>query len=113
MIDINKKYRTRDGREVKIFETDAPIPGRPVVGRVKYRAESWELRTWTLEGRATNDPTLSSPCDLIEVREPKRMWVNEYNSYINAFTSEDEAKRYFCHAIRIAVPYIEVIEETP
>jgi len=75
MIDINKKYRTRDGREVRIYATDGNMP-RCVHGAHKSQT-GWIFSCWE-EGGAH---FLSiGDYDLIEVKPRiKRMvWVNLY-----------------------------------
>jgi hypothetical protein len=76
MIDINKKYRTRDGREVRIYATD----GRgiyPVHGAVKVE-DGWIPYTWQeigVEG-------VNNARDLIEVRprHKRTVWFNVFKN---------------------------------
>jgi len=76
MIDINKKYRTRDGREVRIYATDG-ADKYPVHGSIKYET-GWELFTWQLDGMRT--PRHEGGGDLIEVKQriKQKVWVNVY-----------------------------------
>jgi len=76
MIDINKKYRTRDGREVRIYATDG-ADKYPVHGSIKYET-GWELFTWQLDGMRT--PGHEGGGDLIEVRprHKRTVWLNVY-----------------------------------
>ena len=69
-IDITKKYRTRDGRDVTLLHRlpegwPTGYPLRGVVGG----AES----EWTDMG--TYLPTIETNNDLIEIREPLECWV--------------------------------------
>ena len=76
MIDINKKYRTRDGREVHIYATDGG--GRnPIHGSVKDE-DGWILLFWPKSGRYFEDEDYR--IDLIEVkpRIKQRVWINVY-----------------------------------
>jgi len=78
MIDINKTYRTRDGREVRIYATD----GKgiyPVHGAVKVEG-GWLHYTW----KATGIEGVSNVNDLIEVRprHKRTVWVNMYGTGI-------------------------------
>lgn len=50
MIDITKKYRTRDGKSVRILCTDMANTDYPVVGVVKYADGKEEVETFTNEG---------------------------------------------------------------
>ena len=45
MIDITKKYRTRDGREVRIYATDGADP-YPVHGAIKNSDGEWCGSAW-------------------------------------------------------------------
>lgn len=75
MIDINKTYRTHDGREVRIYATDPP-GDYPVAGAV-YHQEGWRYRNWPRDERRCNSVSL---CDLIEVkpRLKRTAWLNLY-----------------------------------
>jgi HD-like signal output (HDOD) protein len=77
MIDINKKYRTRDGREVRIYATDGG-GGYPVQGAIFSKELGWLLATWSMDGCALND--IDHHQDLIEAkpRIQRTMWVNVY-----------------------------------
>jgi len=68
MIDINKQYRTRDGREVRIYATDGAMP-RPVHGAVKSSYDStWHSFQWHEDGRLVHNVLAVDLSDLIEVR---------------------------------------------
>ena len=73
MIDKNKQYRTRDGREVRIYATDGN-GHKPIHGAIR-EGESWVAYTWLYDGVAALD------CNsLIEVkpRIKREVWVNVY-----------------------------------
>ena len=78
MIDINKKYRTRDGREVRIYATDG-ADKYPVHGSIKYET-GWELFTWQLDGMRT--PRHEGGGDLIEVRprHKRTVWLHVFKN---------------------------------
>ena len=67
MIDINKKYKTRDGREVRIYATDG-CGAFPVHGAIK-RDDGWSAPlVWTEDGKFNLDVD-EKPMDLVEVSE--------------------------------------------
>lgn len=72
---INKKYKTRNGLEVKLISTEGldefPVVGYTIVG------EDITLRTWTAEGNYYDSGATSS-LDLIEVKE-STVFVNLYS----------------------------------
>ena len=76
MIDINKKYRTRDGREVRIYATDGGGPKKPIHGAVKDK-DGWYMLAWSKNGIVSN---VDKNLDLIEVRPRHRrtVWLNVY-----------------------------------
>jgi hypothetical protein len=69
MIDINKKYRTRDGREVRIYATDG-AECLSVHGAIKWVTgkgwvpdiAGWRPCSWTKNGKAVDGEEFS--CDL-------------------------------------------------
>ena len=64
MIDINKRYTTRDGFDVRIIATDAK--GRfPIVGLVDMENAEY-AHHWTAEGKADPRPFVHSCYDLVE-----------------------------------------------
>lgn len=76
MIDKNKQYRTRDGREVRIYATDG-YPSLTVHGAIKLE-DCWEIVAWRSDGRLGG--YAESDSDLIEVkpRIKREVWVNVY-----------------------------------
>jgi hypothetical protein len=66
MIDINKQYRTRDGREVRIYATDGGGP-QPVHGAISG-LNFWSTANWSKNGSYTVVYGQEHDNDLIEVR---------------------------------------------
>ncbi|CAB4122593.1 hypothetical protein UFOVP32_41 [uncultured Caudovirales phage] len=94
MIDINKKYRTRDGREVRIYATDGGPNKMSVHGAINY-GENWQSCSWHSLGVYYADS--ESEKDLIEVRprHKRTVWMNIYGpesftSHISREHAEDE-----------------------
>jgi hypothetical protein len=75
MIDPKKQYRTRDGREVRIYAVDGG-GSLPVHGAIK-NTYGWEPYQWIKDGRSY---LKDGPEDLIEVRPriQREVWVNVY-----------------------------------
>lgn len=72
MIDPKKTYRTRDGREVRIYAVDGGL-GYPVHGAWSHNGAAWCATEWYGDGASATNVRL----DLIEVL-PKRtldVWV--------------------------------------
>lgn len=79
MIDLTTKYRTRDGREVRLLMTDGGGTF-PVIGAVCNGDGSWSLASWTADGFCFDD---KSECDndLVPVPEAFDLgerWINVY-----------------------------------
>lgn len=74
MIDINKKYRTRDGREVRIYAVDVDNLDN-VHGAYLHKEGKWMVASWGWGG-ARHDAE-ETPMDLIEVkpRIKRTLWV--------------------------------------
>ena len=75
MIDKSKTYRTRDGREVRIYATDG-VGSHPVHGAIK-NPDGWRQATWMHDGYWAS---VDMGSDLIEVkpRIKREVWVNVY-----------------------------------
>jgi hypothetical protein len=86
MIDPAKKYRTRDGREVRIYAVDGGGP-RPVHGAI-CEGREWVAYTWLHDGVAGLHCS-----NLIEVRPriQREVWVNVYSDFDVAYRSRGEA----------------------
>jgi hypothetical protein len=104
MIDINKKYRTRDGREVRIYATDG-IESEEVHGSVK-RSYGWCAETWPINGLHSVDSSL----DLIEVRprHKRTVWLNMYGKPDDATAYIDKWKADQSVSPRIACIKVEL-----
>jgi len=93
MIDKDRTYRTRDGREVRIYATDGKYPF-VVQGAVKTEHGEWEQVSWTNGGNFL----LVNGChnDLIEVRprHKRTVWLNVYDNGIREWRTKEDADRY-------------------
>lgn len=78
MISMDKKYRTRDGREVRIYAVDgggnSPIHGAVLTGEHKM----WFFWSWHKDGRHT--VSYETKSDLVEVkpRIKRTVWLSLY-----------------------------------
>ena len=93
MIDINKTYRTRDGREVRIYATDGGGP-QPVHGAVSG-LNFWSTASWSKNGSYKLAYGQEHDNDLIEVRprHKRTVWLNVYGSGVvpEACSSKERA----------------------
>lgn len=92
MINGYREYRTRDGRQVRIYATDGD-GCFPIHGAVEKSAGSdrWTFRCWREDGSASIAG--QSANDLIEVkkRHKRTVWINAYKDSLHGFfmTRED------------------------
>ena len=84
MIDKNRTYRTRDGREVRIYATDGGLENCMVHGAMKNKMGYWEMTSWYTKHGGFYDNPDRHPHDLIEVRprHKRTLWVNMYGTGI-------------------------------
>jgi len=111
MIDPKKQYRTRDGREVRIYAVDGGVAGNGVHGAIRDKDGVWYAYQWYPHGGYLSG--IGDPRDLVEVkpRIKLKMWVNIYPGYKHSFSSKHDAE---CgkHPNRIACVEIDIdVEE--
>jgi hypothetical protein len=90
VIDISKQYRTRDGREVRIYATDGEH-GELVHGAIKHKEYGWQSMLWFADGHYHDGENSCS--DLIEVRprHKRTVWVNMYEQSTSIWDSKEHA----------------------
>ena len=89
MIDINKKYRTRDGHEVRIYSIDAN--NLDTVHGAHLHKGQWMVASWGMNGARCEYEETSM--DLVEVkpRIQKTVWLSFWsNNYIEATREKPE-----------------------
>ena len=87
-IEMGRVYRTRDGREVRIYATDGG-GHKPIHGAIR-EGESWVVASWLYDGVAALD------CNsLIEVRPriKREVWVNVYPEESGMNTHAHDCKK--------------------
>ena len=88
MIDINKQYRTRDGREVRIYATDGGH-GKIIHGAIK-NGPYWEAFSWQSNGMVScYDQNVE---DLVKVRprHKRAVWLIVWSSnYIQVMNTPE------------------------
>ena len=90
MIDKNKTYKTRDGREVRIYATDGGGP-QPIHGAISG-LNFWSTANWSKNGSYTVVYGQEHDNDLIEVRprHKRTVWLNVYSTsrHVEAFVDK-------------------------
>ena len=94
MIDINKHYRTRDGREVRIYAVDGGdlCEGQTIHGAV-LNSKNWVFAIWNAKtGKCYASAKEESGIDLIEVRprHKRTVWLIVWSSnYIQVMNTPE------------------------
>ena len=106
MIDKSKTYRTRDGREVRIYATDGG-GHYPVHGAIKKGDDYWDVAGWTINGAFL--PIVDSS-DLIEVKPRIKMerWMNIYTSEMSSTFPNKETANLYAGPTRVACVKVEI-----
>lgn len=104
MISKDKQYRTRNGREVRIYATDHE-GGYSVQGAYKSEAGGWWSHSWIINGKDPCDDDF----DLIEVkpRIKREFWVNVYPQDYSTANTRQLADAYPCND-RLACVKVEI-----
>lgn len=117
-VEMGKHYRTRDGKEVRIYATDGD-GDYPVHGAIHVDGK-WHPESWTAEGRLYHEcefedaPDGSQNCeDLVEVkpRIKQEVWVNVYGQrvpggcygYATRAEADENAARYRKACVRVEI----------
>ena len=106
MINKDKTYKTRDGREVRIYATDGE-GDQTIHGAVNDGGE-WLIYAWHGDGVYARSDR-NGRHDLIEVkpRIKRTLWLNVYEDDVHRFHTKQEAEdgSYKC---RIACVKVEI-----
>ena len=98
MVDKDKQYRTRNGREVRIYATD----GNSIwaVHGAILTEDGWWSMCWAKDGKficgGVYDGSPSSASDLVEVKQriKKTIWVNIDKQTDDFFDTKEDADEY-------------------
>jgi len=111
MIDPKKQYRTRDGREVRIYAVDGGPHGNAIHGAIKSESGDWIAQQWFHEGMYAYAGSHMN--DLIEVkpRIKRKVWVNVYRGrHTEWMTVHDERDEADCHVDATTLRRIACVE---
>ena len=94
MISMDKEYRTRDGRKVRLLCVDGPDDIYPVIGFVEGSIGTYE---WCSDGMSC-ESQVENIRDIIESkpRVKKTVWINFHvDGVVTVWDSEGGAREYF------------------
>ena len=108
MIDKSKTYRTRDGREVRIYATDGG--GTYPVHGAFLDEGAWRSYTWTKDGEADLDVNYRKDLDLIEVKPRIRrtVWLNVFGDHVYGSYTKEGADIHPYMDSRLACVKVEI-----
>ena len=94
MIDINKQYRTRDGREVRIYAINEGCGVASVHGAIKCKDDVWHVYSWSEDGISIFGQITDK--DLIEVRprHKRTVWLNVYDHCLSYYDNKEDADMF-------------------
>ena len=104
MIDKDRTYRTRDGREVRIYATDEGCGVASVHGAIKTKDGIWHVYSWSEDGLSIFGRERDE--DLIEVRprHKRTVWLHVWKNGTVCATEET----YYVPTGRIACIKVEL-----
>ncbi len=107
MIEMGKKYKTRDGRDVILYTVSGSDETKPVVGEYRVSALTWVATSWRKTG-IWNSDNHKSKYDLIEVKPVRVLeaWINVDNAGATGFFTSRVTADKFAGNNRIACVYI-------
>lgn len=117
MIDKTKQYKTRDGREVRIYATDGGGEC-PIHGAVKYES-GWRSSSWSINGKFNPYISADGVDDLIECKKQMtiefHVFVYQDGSRITCPTKESAdqhaAKYLMAGNLFARFEYTRIVEE--
>jgi hypothetical protein len=113
MIDINKKYRLRNGWEARIYATDgSDYSFCSVHAAYKHPEHGWVVGNWHSNGSWLFGG-INHDYDLVEVkpRIKRTFWLNVYPARLLAYSTKNAAD-YNANKDRIACVRVEIdVEE--
>jgi hypothetical protein len=113
MIEASKKYKTRGGRDVRIYAVDG-AGGYPVHGAYDLEGAGWQPAAWTADGLFRTGDANGNELDLIEVkpRIKRTVWLNVYAEYVSAAYNSEEMADLAADKDRIARVKVDIdVEE--
>ena len=108
-IDINKTYRTRSGKKVKLWTTEAQCSIYRIKGEVEVRHNEWIYCSWFACGQYSR-PSGPHHLDLVEVKPRIKLerWVSVFPNGTAGFYPSREGADFCSNSTRIACVKIEI-----
>jgi hypothetical protein len=93
MIEMGKKYQTRDGRAVRILATDMKGGDAPIIGLVMGANGTEFPACWRTSGRTLEIGVTTSEGDLVPVSTKHEEWrLRERSGFMHSYRYDTEAE---------------------
>lgn len=104
--DITKPFRTRDGREARVFISDSENAEYPFIGAV-HKLSGWHSTSWTRQGEYLSG--CNSGYNLVNTlpRHKRTLWMNVYEYGQTAWNDRCLADQQ-CSSARLACLKLEL-----
>jgi hypothetical protein len=112
MIDMSKKYRTRDGRDVRIYAVDG-AEEYPVHGAVFKAGVGWFNGSWSESGQSLYgiEP---SPGNLVEVKAERWIWQFDCGMFVHvSHGTQERCESWHKAGNGQAVRFVQEDENSP
>lgn len=93
-ISMDKKYRTRDGREVRLYAVNGG-GNYPVHGAIDGGGDAWHLEAWAIDGKQHDDAPGPQSGDLIEINPYDHL--RKGDRVLVSIDGGSIVRRYFSH----------------
>lgn len=77
-LDVTRPVQTRDGRKVRLFETNLKNRNTRLAGIITMQDGEEFVAAWRADGRATN--VREDPIDLVNGPQKRQGWMNVYEA---------------------------------
>ena len=114
VISLDKTYRTRDGRQVRLYTVDASCENEDfenVHGAVLQTASDGEPRKWQIQSWFANGAVWTEEerdTDLVEARPQRTGWINIYDDSIVHPSFEEASKASGSYQNRPTIARIQI-----
>ena len=98
LISMDKKYKTRDGKFVRVLCVDNDDEEFPVIASIKGVALNF-----TSTGAFHTIPDYEHPLDLIEQSQEHSVWIEVFKSHGDILSCSYESENSMCNSINVSL----------
>jgi hypothetical protein len=105
MISLNKKYKTKGGKEARIYAVNCGGT-YPVHGAYRSVDGDWVSQSWTNDGMFNLSDCLGSDFDLVEVVDVSDL-IDRARELADWLESESEYREDFAETVRLLIDEVQ------